>query len=247
MKMTWRWFGEGNDSISLDFIRQVPGVAGIVWSLHDKVAGETWEFERIQATRDLLAAKGFHAEVVESVNIHDSIKIGSPERDRYIDIYLDTIEKLSRVGVKVICYNFMPVFDWIRTDLYQPLPDGSNALYYEKAKAERDPRELIREFLQKASSFSMPGWEPERLARIEELFAAYQGVDEEKLFENFRYFLERIIPTCERCDVKMAVHPDDPPWPMYGLPRIVRSREHIRRFLELVDSPCNGLTLCVVV
>ena len=244
MKMTWRWFGEGNDSISLDFIRQVPGVAGIVWSLHDKVAGETWEFERIQATRDLLAAKGFHAEVVESVNIHDSIKIGSPERDRYIDIYLDTIEKLSRVGVKVICYNFMPVFDWIRTDLYQPLPDGSNALYYEKAKAERDPRELIREFLQKASSFSMPGWEPERLARIEELFAAYQGVDEEKLFENFGYFLKRIIPVCERCDVRMAVHPDDPPWPMYGLPRIVRSREHIRRFLKLVDSPCNGLTLC---
>ena len=106
--MTWRWFGEGNDSISLDFIRQVPGVEGIVWSLHDMVAGEIWDFDRIQATRDLIVARGFHAEVVESVNIHDSIKIGSPDRDRYIDAYIDTIEKLARVGVKVICYNFMP-------------------------------------------------------------------------------------------------------------------------------------------
>lgn len=244
MRMTWRWFGEGNDSITLDNIRQVPGVEGIVWSLHDMAAGEKWEAARIKATADLIASKGFHAEVVESVNIHDSIKIGSSDRDTYIDNYIDTIEKLSRVGVKVICYNFMPVFDWIRTDLYRKLPDGSNALFYEKAKAERDPRDLIAEVLKGAGAFTMPGWEPERLAKIEELFAAYAGVDEEKLTANFKYFLERIIPACEKFDVKMAIHPDDPPWPMYGLPRIVRSREHIRRFLKLVDSPYNGLTLC---
>jgi mannonate dehydratase len=244
MKMTWRWFGEGNDSVSLAQIRQVPGVGGIVWSLHDKVAGEVWEEARIQAEVERIQAQGFHAEVVESVNIHDSIKIGSSDRDRHIDVYIDTLEKLARHGVKVICYNFMPVFDWVRTDLYHPLPDGSNALFYQKAKAERDPREVIQEILEGAGTFTMPGWEPERLARIEELFQAYAGVDEAGLTANLRYFLEAIIPVCERCGVKMAVHPDDPPWPLYGLPRIVRSREHIRRYLAQVDSPCNGLTLC---
>jgi mannonate dehydratase len=242
--MTWRWFGEGNDSISLEQVRQIPGVGGIVWSLHDKVAGEEWEPSRIKDAVDQIHSRGFHAEVVESVNIHDSIKIGSPERDKYIEIYIDTIEKLSRVGVKVICYNFMPVFDWVRTDLYHPLPDGSNALFYEKAKAERDPRELIKEILDGAGAFTMPGWEPERLVKIEELLAAYRDIDEEKLTANLRYFLEAIIPTCAKCDVRMAVHPDDPPWPLYGLPRIVRSREHIRRYLAQVDSPYNGLTLC---
>jgi len=244
MQMTWRWFGDGNDSVSLDNVRQIPGVKGIVWSLHDMVAGAKWDFERIKATKELINKKGFHAEVVESVNIHDSIKIGLPIRDEYIDNYIDTIEKLSRVGVKVICYNFMPIFDWIRTDLYKSLPDGSNAFYYEKAKAERDPHELIAEILHSAGSFTQPGWEPKRLEKIEELFDAYRGIDEKRLSENCKYFLERIIPACESCDVRMAIHPDDPPWPMYGLPRIIHDREQIRRFLDLVDSPYNGLTLC---
>lgn len=244
MRMTWRWFGEGNDSITLGQIRQVPGVEGIVWSLHDMAAGALWDMGRIEATAAQIRSHGFHPEVVESVNIHDAIKIGLPSREEYIDNYIDTIQKLSKVGVKVICYNFMPVFDWVRTDMYQPLPDGSNALFYQKAKAERNPRELIDEILDKSGSFTMPGWEPERLAKIEELLGAYKDVDEEKLTENCRYFLERIIPTCEKYDVKMAIHPDDPPWPIYGLPRIIRSQDHLRRFLKLVDSPYNGLTLC---
>ncbi len=244
MKMTWRWFGQGNDSITLDQIKQIPGVEGIVWSLHDKVAGEHWETERISAEADFIKSAGFNAEIVESVNIHDSIKTGSPEKDRYIDIYIDTIEKLSKAGVKVICYNFMPVFDWIRTDLYKELSDGSNALFYEKLKAEVDPQQLIGEILKNGNKFTMPGWEPERLAGISELFEAYKDVDEAKLTENCKYFLERIMPACEKNDVKMAIHPDDPPWPMYGLPRIIRSADHIDRFLKLVDSPYNGLTFC---
>lgn len=244
MNMTWRWFGVGNDNVTLEQIKQIPGVKGIVWSLHDKMAGDVWEFERIKAEVDYIHSKGFHAEVVESVNIHDSIKIGSPDRDKYIDIYIDTIRKLAKVGVKVICYNFMPVFDWVRTDLFKELPDGSNAFFYDKAKAELPPQELIGKILEKGESFTMPGWEPERLAKIGELFDAYKDVDEEKLTRNCKYFLERIIPVCEECDVKMAIHPDDPPQPIYGLPRIIRSSEHIRRFLKLVDSPYNGLTLC---
>ena len=244
MNMTWRWFGEGNDSISLEQIKQIPGVEGIVWSLHDIPAGEDWPAERIEEVLGQIRKLGFNGDVVESVNIHDAIKIGLPERDKYIDNYISTIRKLGKAGVKVICYNFMPVFDWVRTDLYRKAEDGSNALFYEKALAERDPKELIKDVLGGAKDFTLPGWEPERLASIENLFAAYKEVDEEKLTENCKYFLERIIPACEEFGVRMAVHPDDPPWPIYGLPRIVRSADHIRRYLSLVDSPSNGLTFC---
>lgn len=244
MKMTWRWYGQGNDEITLDHIRQIPGVEGIVWSLHDKVAGETWETSRIKETVDLIKSKGFNADVVESVNIHDDIKIGLPSRDHYIDIYIDTIKKLSAHGVKVICYNFMPIFDWTRTDLYHPLPDGSNALFYQKDYIQNDPKAMADNILKGAGKFTMPGWEPERMAKLDELFEAYSHVTEEVLTQNLKYFLERIIPVCETYDIKMAIHPDDPPWPIFGLPRIIRSKAHIERFLKLVDSPYNGLTLC---
>lgn len=244
MNMIFRWYGEGNDSISLGDIRQIPGVSGVCWSLHDKVAGEEWEMERIQAVKDLCDKQGLSIDVVESVNVHDDIKIGKPSRDKYIDIYIDTIKKLASVGVKVICYNFMPVFDWTRTDLFKELPDGSNALFYEKNKIHEDYKEMVANILAGAKNFTMPGWEPERLAQLDTLFKDYQGVTEEILTENLKYFLERIIPVCEEHDVKMAIHPDDPPWPIFGLPRIVRSREHIERLLNLVDSPCNGLALC---
>jgi mannonate dehydratase len=244
MNMTWRWFGEGNDSVTLDQVRQVPGVSGIVWSLHDQPAGAEWDEGRIQAAVAQIRAKGFHAEVVESVNVSDAIKIGAPARDDDIDRYIATIEKLGRAGVKVICYNFMPVFDWVRTAMHHPLADGSNALYYQKARAERSARELIDDILDKAGSFSMPGWEPERLAQIEALIASYQTVDADRLRSNLKSFLDRIIPTCERVGVKMALHPDDPPWPIYGLPRIVGTRDQLRAILDLNDSPCHGLTLC---
>lgn len=245
MKMTWRWYGVGNDDITLDHIRQIPGVMGAVWSLHDKVAGEVWEMERIQEVADVLASKNFSPAVVESVNVHDDIKMGLPSRDHYIDIYIDTIRKLAKVGVKVICYNFMPVFDWTRTDLYKAHPDGSNALFYEKALVEgATPKSIVDRILEGAGEKTMPGWEPERLSHLEQLFEGYKDITEDVLFENLKYFLERIIPVCEEEDVKMAIHPDDPPWPIFGLPRIIRSREHIQKFLSLVDSPYNGLTLC---
>ncbi|MGL1893116.1 MAG: mannonate dehydratase [Spirochaetaceae bacterium] len=244
MQMTWRWYGENNDSITLDHIRQIPGVTGIVWSLHDKVAGEIWEMDRIVQVTDLIRSKGFNPEVVESVNIHDDIKLGLDTRDEYIKNYIDTIEKLSQVGVKVICYNFMPIFDWTRTDLYKEHPDGSNALFYEKNAIDTDPMVMVNRILDSAGDFTLPGWEPERMAKLDDLFKAYEGITEDILFENLKYFLEHIIPVCERCGIKMAIHPDDPPWPIFGLPRIIRSRDHIDWFLKLVDSPYNGLTLC---
>lgn len=245
MKIGWRWYGQGNDDITLDHIRQIPGVEEIIWSLHDKVAGEPWEKERIEKEVSYIRSKGFGVSVVESVNIHDDIKIGLPSRERYIDEYIQTIEHLAGVGVEVICYNFMPIFDWTRTDLYRKMEDGSTALFYENAVAEgKNYREMVKTILDGAGDKTVPGWEPERLANLEALFEAYAGVDEDKLFENLGYFLHRIMPTCDRLGVKMAMHNDDPAWPIFGLPRLNRSRDHIKRVLQLHPSVNNGLTLC---
>lgn len=244
MRMVFRWFGEGNDTVSLQQIKQIPGVEGIVWALHDVPAGEEWPMDKIEAYKKLADTYGLHTEVVESVNVHEDIKLGLPSRDRYIESYQRTIEKLATVGVKTICYNFMPVFDWIRSDLYKELEDGSTALFYEKAKIEQlNPEELVRKMAEN-TDFTMPGWEPERLCQLSTLFTAYKNVTEEDLWDNLRYFLERIVPVAEQCDIKMAIHPDDPPWSIFGLPRIMTGHESIRRLLSLVDSPYNGVALC---
>ncbi|WP_134684074.1 mannonate dehydratase [Brevibacillus migulae] len=244
MKMVFRWYGEKNDKIPLRHIKQIPGVEGIVWALHDVPAGKEWPMKKILEVREQADRYGFHIDVVESVNVHEDIKLGLPTRELYIENYKRTIEKLSQVGVKVICYNFMPVFDWTRTDLYHALEDGSTALFFEKAKVENmDPMELV-EKISGNPQYVMPGWEPERLKHLTGLFEAYQNVTEEDLWNNLQYFLERVIPVAEKHGIKMAIHPDDPPWSIFGLPRIITNQENIRRLLRLVDSPHNGVTLC---
>ncbi|WP_284646725.1 mannonate dehydratase [Paenibacillus silviterrae] len=244
MKMVFRWYGEGNDTVSLRQIKQIPGVEGIVWALHDVPVGEEWPLDKIRRYKELADEYGFHLEVVESVNIHEDIKLGLPSRDVYIENYKRTIEKLATVGVKVICYNFMPVFDWIRTDLYREMEDGATALFYEKAKVDAmDPDELVR-LIAGNSNFTMAGWEPERLRQLAPLFEAYKSVTTEDLWKHLEYFLERIIPVAEANGIRMALHPDDPPWPIFGLPRIMTNRDSISRLLQLVDSPSNGVTLC---
>lgn len=244
MRMTFRWFGEGNDKVTFDQIRQIPGVEGIVWSLHDMPAGVAWSEERILHEKQLIEAAGFNIDVVESVNIHEDIKLGLPSRDGYIDNYILTLRRLAKAGVKVVCYNFMPVFDWTRTDLYKELDDGSNALFFEKQKIENvDPIELI-ETISKNVDVTMPGWEPERLAELKNTFKKYEGFSAEDLWNSLAYFLQRVIPVCEEIDIKMAIHPDDPAFPIFGLPRIITNKENLARFLKLVDSPNNGLTVC---
>lgn len=244
MKMVFRWYGEGNDTVTLRQIKQIPGVEGIVWALHDVPAGEEWPMDKILDYKKKADAYGFHLDVVESVNIHEDIKLGLPTRDRYIENYKRTIEKLAQVGAKVICYNFMPVFDWIRTDLFKELEDGSTALFYEKAKVDQmNPLDLVRK-INENPDFTMPGWEPERLKHLTSLFEAYKQVTVEDLWNHLQYFLEQIIPVAEANGIQMAIHPDDPPWPVFGLPRIMTSRDNIRRLLKLVDSPSNGVTLC---
>ncbi len=244
MKMGWRWYGEGNDKISLSDIRQIPGVTSIVWALHDKMPGEVWEVEEIAKVQKQLEPYGFDMDVVESVNVHDDIKIGLPTRDKYIENYIQTIRNLSQFGVKVICYNFMPVFDWTRTDLFHPVGDGSTALYYEASRIHDDPKEMADYILNHLGGMTFPGWEPERMAKLDELFEAYKPVTKEKLWENLKYFLEAIMPTCRECDIKMAIHMDDPPWDIFGLPRLLTCEENIDRFLKMVDNEYNCLTLC---
>lgn len=245
MKITFRWFGKADDSVTLEEIRQIPGMDGIVSALYDIPVGEVWPLDRIMALKKEINDYGLKFEVVESVNVHEDIKLGLPSRDRYIENYKETIRNLARAGIKVICYNFMPVFDWIRTDLAKNLPDGSNAMFFEKAKIENLSAEEMIENMEKGSKgFSLPGWEAERLEDIKKLFAQYKDVTEEDLFANLKYFLEKIIPVAEESGIKMAIHPDDPPWSVFGLPRIVTNKENLERIINLVDSPSNGITLC---
>lgn len=244
MKMSFRWYGTGNDSVSLSDIKQIPGVEEIVWALHDKAPGEIWELDEIQKVKDELDEYGFGMEVVESVNVHDDIKIGSEKRDLYIECYKQTLRNLAEFGVKVVCYNFMPIFDWTRTDLFHPLEDGSTALFYEKDKIRNSPEEMADYILRECKGYTMPGWEPERLAHLSELFKMYENVDKETLWENLKYFLTELMPVCHETGIKMAIHPDDPPWDIFGLPRLLVDAESVDRFLSMVDDPYNCLTLC---
>lgn len=245
MKMTFRWYGSDSDSVTLSQIRQIPGVSGVVGALFDVPVGDVWTKERIAALKKEVNDAGLELEVIESVNVHEDIKLGLPSRDKYIENYNECIKNLAEAGVKVICYNFMPVFDWLRSDLAYPLPDGSNALCYIDEKIKNsDPVELVRSVGDNSKGFTLPGWEPERLAELESVLEQYRDIDEDKLFDNLKYFLEGIIPTCEKYDVKMAIHPDDPPRSVYGLPRIITCRENLDRMMKTVDSPYNGITLC---
>ena len=261
MKMGFRWFGEGNDTVSLDDIRQIPGVETIVWSLHHRQAGEVWtqaeidaEVTHIEGLRDVHGERGItktlRADVVESVNVHESIKLGKRalgvDRDAAITNYQITLERLAKAGVKVVCYNFMPVFDWLRTDMFHPLPDGSTALFYDKAiVAALTPQRLLNTMNLHDGGLTLPGWEPERLASLRELQEAYEGVTRQDMYENYRYFLDAVIPVCERFDIKIGVHPDDPAFDIFGWPRVVSRKADLEQVLSLNDSPYHGLTLCV--
>ncbi len=245
MEMTFRWFGTGFDTVPLWKIRQIPGVTGVITTLYDKEPGEIWEPERIRALRSEVEASGLHISGIESVNIHDAIKVGSPDRDLYIDRYIQTLENLGKEDIHLVCYNFMPVFDWTRSELARVRPDGSTVLAYNQDAIDAiKPENMFDNMTKDANGARLAGWEPERMARIKELFRMYRDVDEEKLFENLKYFLERIMPVCNKYDIRMAVHPDDPAWPVFGLPRIITNIDNLKRMMRMVDDPHNGVTFC---
>ncbi|MFU0824183.1 mannonate dehydratase [Clostridium sp.] len=245
MKMTLRWFGKDHDSVTLEQIKQIPGVTGVITTLYDIPAGEVWPMERILELKKEVEESGLKIEGIESVNIHDSIKIGSPDREQYIENYIETLENLGKAGINIVCYNFMPVFDWTRSDLAKKREDGSTVLSYDQDLIDKiDPEKMFAQIDSSSNGFVMPGWEPERLEKVKELFEKYKDVDNEKLFNNLVYFLNKIRPVCEKYGIKMAIHPDDPAWPVFNLPRIINNKENILKLLNTVDGEFNGLTLC---
>lgn len=245
MKMTFRWFGSDFDSISLAQIRQIPGVSGVITTLYGSMPGEVWGADDVKKLKAEAAAHGLEVAGIESVNVHDEIKIGGKKRDEYIENYIKTLEVLGKEDIHLVCYNFMPVFDWTRSDLAKPRPDGSTVMAYDQAVVDAlNPESMFASVDAKANGFVMPGWEPERMAHIKELFALYEPVTEEVLFQNLVYFLRAIMPVCQKYNINMAIHPDDPAWPVFGLPRIITNKEKILRLLTTVDDVHNGLTFC---
>jgi mannonate dehydratase len=234
--ITFRWFGP-RDPIPLTYIRQIPAVRGIVSALFDIPVGTRWPLDRLLALREEVEDAGMSLAVIESIPVHEDIKLGRPTRDRLIDNYIESIGNMGRAGVQVLCYNFMPVFDWTRTDLARPLDDGSTALAYDDAVLSRI--DLSR------GTADLPGWATAYDAReLEALLHAYLSVSESQLWDNLAYFLERVVPAASSAGVRMALHPDDPPWSIFGLPRIITDAAALERVVEIVDDPANGLTFC---
>ena len=285
MERTWRWFGK-NDKITLAMLKQI-GVEGIVTALHDVPLGEVWTREAIRDLREYIESFGMRWSVVESLPVVETIKYAGPDRDEQIEIYKQSMRNLAAEGVKTICYNFMPVLDWARTDLLHDNPNGSSNLFFSYAEfayfdiyilkregareewaafhkfgdrnvlaeadelaktmtPEKDHR-LVENIVIKTQGFVSGNFHEDDEHPIElfrQFLDLYKGIDKDKLRENMKYFLEAIMPVCEETGINMCVHPDDPPIPVLGLPRIVNSDEDIEWFLSAVDNPHNGLTFC---
>jgi mannonate dehydratase len=236
MEIGFRWFG-ADDPVPLEFIRQIPGVRGVVTALYDVPVGEGWPADRLNALAEQVGAAGLRIAVIESIPVHEDIKLGRPTRDRLVDQYCVSVERMGRCGIEVLCYNFMPVFDWTRTDVAMRLPDGSTTLAYDHAR-------LATIDLSRGTG-DLPGWATAYDARsLNALLEAYRAVDGERLWEHLSYFLERVVPVAASANVRMAIHPDDPPWSIFGLPRIITDAAALERLTRLVDHPANGVTFC---
>lgn len=278
MEKTWRWFGK-KDKITLPMLRQI-GVEGIVTALHDVPNGEIWTVEAINDLKSYIESYGLRWSVVESLPVCEAIKYAGAEREQLIENYKISLANLGKCGIKTVCYNFMPVIDWIRTDLQHPWPDGTSSLYYDRVRfayfdirileregAEKDYTEeelrkvaeldkviteeekdaLIDTIIVKTQGFvngNIKEGDKNPVAIFKRLLALYKDIDRDTLRENMRYFLSAIMPVCEEYGVNMCVHPDDPPFQVLGLPRIVTNESDIEWFLNAVDNPHNGLTFC---
>ncbi len=278
MEKTWRWFGK-NDKITLPMLRQI-GVEGIVTALHEIPNGEVWPLEAILNQKTYIVTYGLRWSVVESLPVSEAIKYGGAERDNLIENYKKSLINLGKAGVKTVCYNFMPVIDWIRTDLEHLWEDGTSSLYFDKirfayfdclilqrAEAEKDytvnelkqmyeldkvitdaeKEELVDTIIIKTQGFvngNIKNGDKNPVDTFHHLLAPYKGIDRDALRENLRYFLQAIMPVCDEYGINMCIHPDDPPFPVLGLPRIVTSEEDIAWILHAVNNPHNGLTFC---
>ena len=272
MEKTWRWFGK-KDKITLPMLRQI-GVEGIVTALHEVPNGEIWTVEAINDLKSYIESYGLRWSVVESLPVCEAIKYAGTEREQLIENYKVSLANLGKCGVKTVCYNFMPVIDWIRTDLQYPWPDGTSSLYYDRIRfayfdikileregAEKDYTEeeldkvitetekdnLIDTIIVKTQGFvngNIKEGDKNPVAIFKRLLGLYKDIDRDALRENMCYFLSAIMPVCDEYGINMCVHPDDPPFQVLGLPRIVTNEEDIAWFLNAVDNPHNGLTFC---
>ena len=236
MKMSFRWYGQ-DDPVTLRNISQIPNMHSIVSAVYDVKPGQVWPEESLKKMKEECEAHGLVFDVVESIPVSEDIKLGSQNKDELIDVYCENIRRCAKYGVKCVTYNFMPVFDWTRTQLDKEAKDGSTSLvmYWEQL-AGLDPL---------TDDIDLPGWDASYTKdEIKELFIKYGEIGEEGLWENLEYFLKKVIPVAEECGVRMAIHPDDPPYPIFGLPRIITNEENLDRFLKIVDSPANSLCLC---
>ncbi|WP_252107422.1 MULTISPECIES: mannonate dehydratase [unclassified Halomonas] len=271
MEHTWRWFGP-KDPIQLDEIRQT-GATGIVTALHDVPNDQVWSVEAIRERKAMIEAAGLSWSVVESVPVPEAVKKGLPERDALIDTYCQTLRNLAACGIDIVCYNFMPILDWTRTDLTYRLNDGARALRFDQTAfaafdlyllerpgaleeySEADQRdakryletldEAVRAKLVDTLIAGLPGAEEHyTLAQFREALNGYANIDAEALREHLAYFLRAVIPVAEEVGIRMAIHPDDPPRPLLGLPRVVSTRDDAQWVIDSAPSPANGLTFC---
>ena len=234
--MSFRWYGEG-DPISLQYISQIPGMRSVVSAIYDVKPGEVWGEDSLAKMKKQVEDAGLIFDIVESVPVHENIKLGKDDADKLIDVYCENIRRCAKYGVKCITYNFMPVFDWTRTQLDKADKDGSTSLvmYWDQLRG-LDPL---------TDDINLPGWDASYTKdEVRELITAYGKLGEEGLWRNLEKFLKKIIPVAEECGVRMAIHPDDPPYPIFGIPRIITCEENLDRMLAIVDSPANSLCLC---
>ena len=236
MKLSFRWYGD-SDPISLEYISQIPGMRSIVSAVYDVKPGEVWGEDSIKRMVDECEKHGLVFDVVESIPVHEDIKLGRNNVDELLEVYCENIRRCAKYGIKCVTYNFMPVFDWTRTQLDKKAPDGSTSLvmYWDQMRG-LDPLK---------DDIHLPGWDSSYSQdEVRELITAYGELGEEGLWTNLERFLKKVIPVAEECGVRMAIHPDDPPYPIFGLPRIITSEANLDRFLSIVDSPANSLCLC---
>lgn len=245
MHMGFRWYGPSQDAVTLDQIRQIGGMEGVITALHEIPAGEIWPYEKVAERKALVEKAGLKLLGIESINVSEEIKYGGKNRDHLIDNYIKSLEAVGRCGIKLVCYNFMPVFDWTRTDLALPLPDGSSAMSYDGRICEGlSAQEMFDYIARNSNGFEMPGWELSRRDEITAEIAHFDGMTGDDLRANFKYFLDAIMPTCEKYGIMMGVHPDDPSYDLFGLPRICKCEEDLVKIARMNSSKYNGFTLC---